>query len=78
MKWYTKFIYKTARHLLSAGAWLWAAETAYFLIKYGWHLRAINEAEKICDNIASMMMLSGIAMYVVVFLLFIDEMFDDV
>ena len=31
----------------------WALETIYFLIKYGWHFRAINEYEKFCDNLCS-------------------------
>lgn len=29
----------------------WLIETIYFLIAYGWHWKAINEAEKVCDNI---------------------------
>lgn len=31
----------------------WISETTYFLIAYGWHLKAINEAEKTCDDIVS-------------------------
>lgn len=31
----------------------WILETAYFIVVYGWHKKAINEAEKICDDIVS-------------------------
>lgn len=31
----------------------WQCESWFFIIKNGWHLRAITQAEKICDNIAS-------------------------
>lgn len=31
----------------------WALETIYFLIKYGWHFRAINESEKFCDSLCN-------------------------
>lgn len=29
----------------------WALETVYFIIVYGWHLKAINGNEQICDEI---------------------------
>lgn len=31
----------------------WQAETYYFIIRDGWHWKAITEAEKICDGIVS-------------------------
>lgn len=44
-KWYL------AKIISLVGAAVWVIETAYFLIAYGWHLKAINDNEKICDNI---------------------------
>ncbi|MCK9281346.1 MAG: hypothetical protein M0P71_12045 [Melioribacteraceae bacterium] len=35
----------------------WQVETWYFIIRDGWHLKAITEAEKTCDGIASMFLI---------------------
>lgn len=34
----------------------WQVETWYFIIRDGWHWKAITEAEKTCDGIASMLL----------------------
>ena len=34
----------------------WQFTTWYFIIRDGWHLKAITEAEKTCDNIAFMLL----------------------
>jgi hypothetical protein len=33
------------------GFLLWVVETTYFCIQYGWHWKAINEAEELWDGI---------------------------
>ncbi len=42
------------------GTSFWMVETAYFLIAYGWHWKAINEAEKMCDNIVGYFWTGGL------------------
>ena len=34
----------------------WQIETWYFIIRDGWHWKAITEAEKTCDSIASILL----------------------
>lgn len=72
-----KHIWKVANYTLITGWMFWAAETIYFLITYGWHLRAINEAEKTCDGVASLMIIIGIALYAYVGIKMIDALFKD-
>lgn len=45
--------------LLWAAMIFWLLETAYFTFMYGWHYEAINEAERICDNIVTLLMTAG-------------------
>jgi heme/copper-type cytochrome/quinol oxidase subunit 2 len=44
-------IWKLSKIIYSIAFIFWLFETVYFLIYYGWHLRAINDSEKLCDNI---------------------------
>lgn len=37
--------------LIVIGTIVWIVETIYFLIAYGWHLKAISETEKLWDDI---------------------------
>lgn len=60
----TKF--KISQFFATAFFIFWILETLYFNIEYGFHMKAINENEKICDNIA--LNLLGISLF---FLLYI-------
>jgi hypothetical protein len=67
-----------AKILFFVGTSFWIVETSYFLIAYGWHLKAINEAEKICDNIAGYfwtggVILTGIVMFDIIEFLLSDS-----
>ena len=44
--------YKYGKLLMSYGFLFWLAETAFFIISYGWHLRAANQIEHLCDQVA--------------------------
>lgn len=52
-----KFNYKLRWKIMNIfivlGLLWWFSETSYFIGKYGWHLKAINYNEKICDYIAT-------------------------
>lgn len=41
------------------GTLFWLIETIYFLIAYGWHWKAINLSEQICDCIACAFWIAG-------------------
>jgi hypothetical protein len=47
----------------------WQVETWYFIICDGWHWKAITEAEKTCDNIASILL-------IVSFIFFFSILYD--
>jgi hypothetical protein len=49
---YLKLKWKLGKMLCAVGVAFWLIETVYFLIAYGWHWEAINNAEKTCDTIA--------------------------
>lgn len=55
-------IFKLLKELLNVTILFWVIETSYFLIKYGWHTKAINNAEKTCDQIV------GVCLNISVFL----------
>lgn len=54
-----KKLWKYSKVYFNLGFLFWIAETIYFLIKHGWHWKAINEQEQICDNIASVFIMAG-------------------
>ena len=37
----------------------WQVETWFFIIRDGWHWKAISESEKTCDGIASFLLTDG-------------------
>lgn len=49
-----------AKTLCLVGTSFWIIETTYFLIAYGWHWKAINEAEKMYDNIVGYFLVGGL------------------
>ena len=49
----TKFLWNAGIRIALYSTIFWIIETAYFIIRYGWHLSAINHAEFICDTIVS-------------------------
>lgn len=71
-----KFLHKLAHYLLVTGGAFWVIETLYFLYRYGWHTSAINEAEKTCDDIVSIMCMSGLVLYLYIGIRIIDEILD--
>ena len=62
MKNKTKF--KLANYFAVLFIIFWQVETWFFIIRDGWHLHAVTEAEKICDNI------SGWLLTIAVFFIF--------
>ena len=40
----------------------WQVETWFFIIRDGWHWKAISESEKTCDGIASFLLTVSIAL----------------
>ena len=43
--------WKACSYMLKASIFFWFTETIYFLYTYGWHLKAINSNEQLCDEI---------------------------
>lgn len=43
----------------------WLVETVFFNIVYGWHYKAINEAEKLCDDISTNIASVGFWLWIV-------------
>lgn len=65
MKWnIVKQKWNLVKTLFLIGTSFWLTETIYFLIAYGWHWRAINEAENICDKIVSIFWLAALVFFV--------------
>jgi hypothetical protein len=46
-----KNIWRLSKTIALYTSIFWLIETIFFLIKDGWHLKAINEWEKTCDTI---------------------------
>ncbi len=73
--WHMRLQYNVAKYLLAGGIWFWAIERAYFIASEGWHVLAITEAEKICNNIsATMLMVAGL-LYLLIAVQIIDRLF---
>jgi len=56
--------WKLAKIILISGSIFWILETIYFLFVYGWHYAAINEVEKTCDKIVSIIWTVGIVLFI--------------
>lgn len=66
-----------AKILCLAGISFWLVETTYFLIAYGWHWKAINEAEKMCDNIVGYFWTGGLILTGIVMIDIIEYLLSD-
>lgn len=56
--------FKIGNWLINSALIFWVLETSYFLIAYGWHWTAYNEAEITCDEIVSILVFLALAAYV--------------
>ena len=61
-----KIKWNIAKSLCITGTLFWIIETIYFLIVYGFHWKAINESEKMCDNIVGLFWTGGIVFAMIV------------
>lgn len=61
-----KIKWNIAKVLCITGTLFWIIETIYFLIVYGFHWKAINEAENMCDNIVGLFWTGGIVFAIIV------------
>lgn len=52
-----------SRNILVIAGIFWALETFYFIKMYGFHWTAINEAEKMCDEIVSLLVVISIIIW---------------
>lgn len=66
-----------AKKLFLVGTSFWLIETTYFLIAYGWHLKAINKAEKMCDNIVGYFWTGGFILTGIVMIDIIEYLLSD-
>ena len=66
-----------AKILCLVGTSFCIVETAYFLIAYGWHWKAINEAEKMCDNIVGYFWTGGLILTGIVMIDIIEYLLSD-
>jgi len=66
-----------AKILCLVGTSFWIVETTYFLIAYGWHWKAINEAEKMCDNIVGYFWTGGLILTGIVMIDIIEYLLSD-
>ena len=66
-----------AKNICLIGVIFWFVETIIFLCLYGWHLRAINKAEQICDNISGAIILAGLAVIIGVIFKVIDYLLTE-
>jgi hypothetical protein len=52
--------------MIYAFGWItWVIETVMFLLRYGWHTKAINDKEKIYDIMSGHIMLVGLILLVI-------------
>jgi len=61
-----------AKNICLIGVIFWFVETIIFLCLYGWHLKAINKVEQICDTISGAIILAGLAVIIWVIFDMID------
>jgi hypothetical protein len=66
-----------AKKLCLVGTSFWIIETSYFLIAYGWHWKAINEAEKMCDNVVGYFWTGGLILTGIVMIDIIEYLLSD-
>lgn len=66
-----------AKILCLIGTSFWIIETAYFLIVYGWHWKAINDSEKLCDDIVGYFWTGGLVVAASVMIDVIEYLFSD-
>ena len=71
-----KAIWDLALISASSGTLFWIIETSYFIIGYGWHLKAINKAEWICDRIVEGLWAFGSTLFLVVVFVVIDAIIN--
>jgi hypothetical protein len=72
-----KLKWSLAKLFCLIGTFFWIIETSYFLIAYGWHWKAINEAEKMCDSIVSYCWVSGLILTGIVMIDIIEYLLSD-
>lgn len=65
-----------AKRLIFGGWIFWLFETAYFIAVYGWHWQPINETEKLCDNIAGIVMLTGLGLAFMAIAVIVDAVLE--
>lgn len=59
------FCWKWAKNIFVISVVFWWWETMFFLGWYGWHIKAIGSAEKICDTIANVLLWIAFVLFVI-------------
>ena len=70
-------IWKIGETILDYTIVFWIMETIYFLIIHGWHWKAINDYEEICDSIVSLGFTIGFTFIFVVIFSVISSIVND-
>lgn len=73
-----KYQYNLARNFASMAVLFWVVETTYFLIACGWHFRAANTAEKMCDDVVTIMMALAGALWLICAVRVVDKILDSI
>lgn len=70
--------WKIAWFIIKMAVIIWLTETITFIIIYGWHWKAANDIESICDSIVWVILLIGFGLVSSVVINVVEYLLSDV